>query len=84
MEAIELLREWPLRVYRMQMAHYDAAIHFERLHLLLGIPVIVLSTVVGTAIFASLQTLNSLSILRRHVECSCGCACQSANVSTAF
>ncbi len=40
----------------MQLAHYDAAQKFAKLHLWLGLPVIVLSTVVGTSVFASLQT----------------------------
>lgn len=50
----ELIRTWHYRVCRIQFAHYDAATHFERLNLVLGIPVIILSTVVGTTVFATL------------------------------
>jgi hypothetical protein len=39
----------------MKNAHYRAATLFERIHLYLGVPVIVLSSIVGTAVFASLQ-----------------------------
>jgi len=50
----ELIVTWHYRVCRIQFAHYDAATHFERLNLLLGVPVIVLSAAVGTTIFATL------------------------------
>ncbi len=51
-----LTAEWRVRVNRMKNAHYRAATLFERIHLYLGVPVIVLSSIVGTAVFASLQT----------------------------
>jgi len=50
----ELISTWHYRTCRIQFAHYDAATYFERLNLFLGIPVIVLSTAVGTTIFATL------------------------------
>ena len=52
----ELITQWRIRVSRMKYAHYQAAIVFERMHLYFGIPVIILSTVVGTAVFASLDS----------------------------
>lgn len=39
----------------MQLAHYECARKFERFHLWLGLPAIVLSTFVGTAVFSSLE-----------------------------
>lgn len=39
----------------MQLAHYECARRFERFHLWLGLPAIALSTIVGTAVFSSLE-----------------------------
>ncbi|WP_264293999.1 SLATT domain-containing protein [Diaphorobacter aerolatus] len=39
----------------MQLAHYECARRFERFHLWLGLPAIALGTIVGTAVFASLE-----------------------------
>ena len=55
MNISELIGHWRLRVHRMQIAHYDSEAYFGRLHLYLGLPVIALSTIVGTSVFASLQ-----------------------------
>ncbi len=54
MTTTELLQRWRFRVHRVQLAHYDAARRFGRHHLLLGLPAIILSTIVGTTVFASL------------------------------
>src|SRR6185369_2622736 len=43
------------RVSITQRAHYLSADHFGRRKYWLGIPAVVLSTLVGTAVFASLQ-----------------------------
>lgn len=51
----ELLRRWGLNAKRSQVANYKAANYFSRLHIKFGIPVIVLSSIVGTSIFASLE-----------------------------
>ncbi len=51
----ELLSLWHQRVRRAQMAHFKTAVACERQHLFLGIPAVVLSTVVGSSVFASLQ-----------------------------
>ena len=59
MSADELAQQWLFRVNRMQLAHYDAAVHFERQNLYFGIPVVVLSTVVGTTIFATISKDHS-------------------------
>lgn len=55
MEANKLLEEWLYRIRRTQQAHYEAATHFVRLNYWLGIPAIVLSAIVGTSVFATLQ-----------------------------
>ena len=50
-----VLTDWYQRVTVTQRAHYGSADHFSRKSYWLGIPVIVLSTVVGTSVFAALQ-----------------------------
>jgi hypothetical protein len=52
-ETEELLRDWRNRVYASQSAYYMEAERLRRWHYLLGIPVVVVSTIVGTAMFAS-------------------------------
>lgn len=51
----ELITLWHRRNQRVQHAHYESARKFQRLHLLLGLPAIAVSTVVGTAVFASIS-----------------------------
>lgn len=51
----EVLDDWYNRVSITQRAHYLSADHFGRRKYWLGIPAVVLSTLVGTAVFASLQ-----------------------------
>jgi uncharacterized protein YhaN len=51
----ELLEDWRLRVYAAQSAHYAAADQFRFLNYLVGLPAIVFSSIVGTAIFAGLE-----------------------------
>lgn len=53
MTPTELLRHWRFRIHRVQLAHYEAARLFNRYHILLGFPVIILSIVVGTIVFAT-------------------------------
>jgi hypothetical protein len=55
MDIAELIGHWRLRVHRMQIAHYDSEALFSRRHLWLGLPVILLSTIVGTSVFSTLQ-----------------------------
>ena len=50
----KLLIEWHRRASTNKDAHYDAGKYFARLNQLLGIPVIVLSAIVGTSVFATL------------------------------
>ena len=50
----KLLLEWQRRVREHRTVHYEASKHYERRNLFLGIPVVVLTTVVGTSVFAAL------------------------------
>lgn len=52
----ELLYKWCSRVKRSQFAHRFTAKGLSGLHLILGISAVVMATVTGTAIFASLET----------------------------
>ena len=55
-EEIELLlRDWRNRAYASQTGYYIMADRFGRRNYLLGIPVVVVSSIVGTAIFATLK-----------------------------
>lgn len=51
----ELLQNWYFRAKRSQLAHRFAAKELSRLHLLMGALAVVLSTIAGTSIFASLE-----------------------------
>jgi len=51
----DLLRTWKVRIKRAQLAHRFAAKGFDRLHMWMGIPAVVLSTLVATSVFASLE-----------------------------
>ena len=50
----EVLEEWYLRVSVTQRAHYLSADHFSKRKYWLGIPAVVLATIVGTSVFATL------------------------------
>lgn len=52
-----LLADWRTRAQRSKIAHYKAAVRFGRRHVLLGVPVVVLIAIVGTAVFATLKEL---------------------------
>jgi hypothetical protein len=51
----ELLKDWRNRVYAAQASHYALADRFRILNYLVGIPAVVFSSVVGTALFAGLE-----------------------------
>ena len=51
----DVLDDWYQRVSATQRAHYLSADHFGRRKYWLGIPAVILSTVVGTSVFATLQ-----------------------------
>jgi hypothetical protein len=58
----QLTYAWRQRAHLVLDAHHTAAGIFERRHYWLGIPSVALSTVVGTAVFASLQKSPHMSI----------------------
>ncbi|MFN2624060.1 MAG: SLATT domain-containing protein [Chthoniobacterales bacterium] len=51
-----LTKDWFRRCRESQMVHYEYGTILERRHLFFGIPAVVLSTIVGTAVFSSLET----------------------------
>jgi protein-S-isoprenylcysteine O-methyltransferase Ste14 len=53
-EQKQKLKEWQGNFQIFLRGHYDAANRCERLNLWFGIPVVVLSTLVGTSIFSAL------------------------------
>jgi hypothetical protein len=50
----DLAREWGKRAAAAQHAHYYLATNLRRRNLALGIPVVILTAIVGTALFGSL------------------------------
>src|SRR5436853_7920454 len=50
-----LLEDWHHRVYAAQSAHYASADLFRTLNYIVGVPAVVLSSVVGTALFVGLE-----------------------------
>ncbi len=62
MDKHQMLEEWHFRVRRSHFAHHTAAANYEKMNRYLGIPAIILSTIVGTTIFATLQQSTSIYI----------------------
>jgi len=50
----ELLSEWLVAVRVDGLAHQQAEIYYTRLNRVLGVPVVVLTTIVGTTVFSML------------------------------
>lgn len=55
MNADELLEDWLIRSKRQAHAHARAAARYDRYRKLVGVPSIILSTVVGTAVFSEVS-----------------------------
>jgi hypothetical protein len=55
-EPRDVVAAWYQRVTMTQRAHYLSVAHYSRKSYWFGIPVIALSTVVGTSVFATLQS----------------------------
>ena len=51
----EVLNDWYERVRVTQLAHYGSAEHFGKRKYSLGVPAVILSALVGTTVFATLQ-----------------------------
>ncbi len=58
----ELLEAWASRVSAVEAGHFAMADHLTRSNLRLGIPVVILSTVIGTSVFATLGESVSLPL----------------------
>ena len=50
-----LLEDWHHRVYAAQSAHYASADMFRTLNYIVGVPAVIFSSVVGTALFVGLE-----------------------------
>jgi hypothetical protein len=55
----ELLQEWRKRVYAAQTAYYEVAEQLARRNYQLGIPVVIVSSLVGTAVFADWSKVSA-------------------------
>lgn len=51
----QVLNDWYQRVRITQLAHYGSAEHFGKRKFALGVPAVILSALVGTTVFATLQ-----------------------------
>jgi hypothetical protein len=63
MEPIQLLEQWHTGLRILHHAHTRAAVSFERRSRFLGVPVIIVSTAVGTSIFAGVESSPTLKII---------------------
>jgi hypothetical protein len=54
-EVVKLLREWSARADASSNAHYALCTRLSRANIRFGVPVVVLTTFVGTSVFATLQ-----------------------------
>lgn len=59
-----LAKDWFRRCRESQMVHYEYGSLLERRHLYFGIPAIVLSTIVGTAVFSSWESTSQNELMR--------------------
>jgi hypothetical protein len=54
----DVLENWRLRAWASQIAHYRIAARLRVRHRVLGLPVVILTTAVGTSIFATLNEVD--------------------------
>ena len=50
-----LLKDWETRAWAAQIAHYRVASRLRKYNLMLGLPVVIFTTIVGTSLFATLS-----------------------------
>ena len=50
-----LIDQWRRGMRISHRAHFEAAKYYERLHLTIGIPTVIISALLGTTVFANLQ-----------------------------
>ena len=59
MDKFELMSQWQRGLGNTHRAHFEAAKHYERLHMCFGIPTVIMSALLGTTVFTSLQYSES-------------------------
>ena len=59
-DSTKLLKDWYVRIRIAQRGHYQDASQLKRKNHFLGIPVVILATVVGAGVFTSIETNPSL------------------------
>jgi hypothetical protein len=59
---LTLLKDWRIRADAAALTHFRTAARLSSLNAALGIPVVILTTVAGTSIFATLQERESLAL----------------------
>lgn len=55
---IQLVENWYVRIRAVQAGHYQYANNLRKKNFLLGVPVVALTAIVGTSVFASLSEQN--------------------------
>jgi hypothetical protein len=63
-EVEELIRSWHRRVAAAEAGHRVMADRMRRRYLMLGVPVVILTTIVGTSVFASIQDARVATWIR--------------------
>ena len=58
----KLLHEWLIAVRTAGMSHHEAEIYYSRMNKILGIPVIIVTTAVGTTVFSSISSSPKIYI----------------------
>jgi len=58
----ELLYRWQQTIRRLQLEHELASRYYEKLNWKLGVPVVVLTVIVGASIFGTLQSTELLGL----------------------
>lgn len=56
----ELLERWLRRARESQFAHYEAADRLKRLNYWFGVPVVAITSIVGTSVFSSISSTGGL------------------------
>lgn len=64
---MDIIDDWLFRLNRMQSAHYEVAMYYRKLHMYLGVPTIIVTTIVGSAIFLEYSETQTLSALMQAI-----------------
>lgn len=66
-ELDNLYRAWQRRIAAVELGHRKLSDRLQRRYLMLGLPVVVLTTIIGTAVFASLADQEKVDVATRVV-----------------